>query len=194
MGHAAEGSGSGGKLRRSKVGKSLRNVCERTVIYFYDEIAPLLLQKQSVVVVAHPDTIKAIIQHVEKKDEKATEELEIVPGTALVYELGPDLSVRKSPILIRGKEAKSEEKPAVGPLPEKNLFWSKEMREMQIYSAEQIIVPEDAPGILKNYCKEVIRSNPADIIKFSREYSPFCYIESYRYFEKLLNSRGAGKK
>ena len=34
---------------------------------------------------------------------------------------------------------------------------------------EQIIVPDDLPSILKNYSKEVIRSNPKDIIAFSRE-------------------------
>jgi len=45
-----------------------------------------------------------------------------------------------------------------------------DIREMRIFSAEQIIVPDELPGILKNYSKEVIRSNPEDIIKFSREY------------------------
>jgi hypothetical protein len=53
-----------------------------------------------------------------------------------------------------------------------------DLREMRIFSAEQIVVPDDLPGILKNYSKEVIRSNPEDIIKFSRE-----------YFEGLLKNR-----
>jgi hypothetical protein len=44
-----------------------------------------------------------------------------------------------------------------------------DLREMRIFSAEQIIVPDDLPAILKNYSKEVIRNNPPDIIKFSRE-------------------------
>jgi hypothetical protein len=43
-------------------------------------------------------------------------------------------------------------------------------KEMRIFSAEQIEVPETLPDLLKNYSKEVIRSNPADIFKFSREY------------------------
>lgn len=45
-----------------------------------------------------------------------------------------------------------------------------DVREMRIFSAEQIVVPEDLPQILKDYSKEVIRNNPSDIIKFSREY------------------------
>ncbi len=53
-----------------------------------------------------------------------------------------------------------------------------DLKEMRIFSAEQIVVPDDLPGILKNYSKEVIRSNPEDIVKFSRE-----------YFESLLKNR-----
>jgi len=45
-----------------------------------------------------------------------------------------------------------------------------DIKEMRIFSADQIIVPDDLPAILKNYSKEVIRKNPTDIIKFSREY------------------------
>lgn len=45
-----------------------------------------------------------------------------------------------------------------------------DVREMRIFSAEQIVVPEELPEILKDYSKEVIRSNPNDIVKFSKEY------------------------
>ena len=45
-----------------------------------------------------------------------------------------------------------------------------DVREMRIFSAEQIEVPEALPEILKDFSKEVIRNNPPDIIKFSREY------------------------
>jgi len=42
--------------------------------------------------------------------------------------------------------------------------------EMRIFAPEQIQVHRDLPQILKNYSKEVIRSAPDDVIKFSREY------------------------
>ena len=45
-----------------------------------------------------------------------------------------------------------------------------DVREMRIFSAEQIVVPDELPEILKDFSKEVIRNNPPDIIKFSREY------------------------
>ena len=44
-----------------------------------------------------------------------------------------------------------------------------DIKEMRIFSAEQITVPDELPGILKNYSKEVIRKNPSDIIKFSKD-------------------------
>ena len=45
-----------------------------------------------------------------------------------------------------------------------------DVREMRIFSAEQIVVPEELPAILKDFSKEVIRSNPKDLVRFSREY------------------------
>ena len=53
-----------------------------------------------------------------------------------------------------------------------------DVREMRIFSADQIEVPQDLPAILKDFSKEVIRSNPKDLVKFSRE-----------YFENKLNER-----
>lgn len=54
-----------------------------------------------------------------------------------------------------------------------------DVREMRIFSAEQIIVPDEFPGIIKNYTKEVIRNGPDNIVTFSR-----------MYFEELLKERG----
>ena len=45
-----------------------------------------------------------------------------------------------------------------------------DVREMRIFSAEQIEVPQTLPEILKNFSKEVIRNNPEDLVKFSRDY------------------------
>ena len=45
-----------------------------------------------------------------------------------------------------------------------------DVREQRIFSAEQIFVPPELPVILKHYAKEVIRSNPGDIVEFSAKY------------------------
>ncbi len=58
-----------------------------------------------------------------------------------------------------------------------------DVREMRIFTADQIEVQEDLPSILKGYSKEVIRHSPEDIIQFSRQ-----------YFEELLKAEGYFKK
>jgi hypothetical protein len=45
-----------------------------------------------------------------------------------------------------------------------------DVREMRIFSADQIVVPEELPQILREFSKEVIRTNPEDLVKFGREY------------------------
>ena len=58
-----------------------------------------------------------------------------------------------------------------------------DIKEMRIFCAEQIEVPDALPEILKNYSKAVIRENPENIISFSR-----------KYFEKLKEERDKNKK
>jgi len=45
-----------------------------------------------------------------------------------------------------------------------------DVREMRIFSADQINVPEELPQILKDYSKAVIRQNPDDLVQFSKDY------------------------
>ena len=58
-----------------------------------------------------------------------------------------------------------------------------DIKEMRIFCAEQIEVPDGLPEILKNYLKAVIRENPENIISFSR-----------KYFENLKEERDKNKK
>ena len=44
------------------------------------------------------------------------------------------------------------------------------VKELRIFSAEQIIVPDDFPGILKNFTKEIVRNSPENVISFARTY------------------------
>ena len=57
-----------------------------------------------------------------------------------------------------------------------------DIKEMRIFCAEQIEVPDALPEILKNYSKAVIRENPENIISFSR-----------KYFENLKEERDKNK-
>ena len=59
-----------------------------------------------------------------------------------------------------------------------------DIKEMRIFAAEQISVPEELPGILKNYSKEVIKNNPSDIIAFSAAYFERLFEESTKSHHK----------
>lgn len=59
-----------------------------------------------------------------------------------------------------------------------------DIKEMRIFAAEQISVPEELPGILKNYSKEVIKNNPSDIIAFSAAYFERLYEETSKHHHK----------
>ena len=58
-----------------------------------------------------------------------------------------------------------------------------DVKEMRIFCAEQIEVPDALQEILKNYSKAVIRNNLENIISFSR-----------KYFEDLKAERDKNKK
>ena len=45
-----------------------------------------------------------------------------------------------------------------------------DVREQRIYCAEQIVVPDDLPNILKHYSKSVIKDNPANVVSYSAQY------------------------
>ena len=54
------------------------------------------------------------------------------------------------------------------------------VKEMRIFSADQINVPDEFPKILKDFIKDIIKkNNNEDVVKFSKE-----------YFENLLKERG----
>ena len=43
------------------------------------------------------------------------------------------------------------------------------VREMRIFSTDQIEVPSELPEILKDFSKEVIRNNSPDLVKMNKK-------------------------
>lgn len=64
-----------------------------------------------------------------------------------------------------------------------------DIKEMRLFSAEQISVPEELPLILKNYSKEVIRNNPSDIIAFSAKYFEHLREETKKHVDTVSRPR-----
>ena len=56
-----------------------------------------------------------------------------------------------------------------------------DVREMRVFSTEQIQVPPELPTVLKDFAKEVITNNPQNVIQFARQ-----------YFEKMMKDQSSG--
>lgn len=69
----------------------LEDVVERMLPYWYDFIVPDLLAGRRPLVVAHGNSLRALVKHLDGLTDDEVVELNIPTGIPLVYELGDDL-------------------------------------------------------------------------------------------------------
>ncbi|HEX4291329.1 MAG TPA: phosphoglyceromutase [Trebonia sp.] len=67
--------------------ESLRDVVRRLVPYWHDAIVPDLAAARTVLVVAHGNSLRALVKHLDRISDAAITELNIPTGIPLVYEL-----------------------------------------------------------------------------------------------------------
>lgn len=80
------------KIRRSwdypiPNGESLKMVYERAVPFFFSKILPLLKDGKNVLVVAHGNSIRALIKYFENISDKDISNIEVPFGSVLIYDL-----------------------------------------------------------------------------------------------------------
>lgn len=68
-------------------GESLRMVYERAVPYFLDKIMPLVNGGKNVLVVAHGNSLRAIVKYIEDISETEIENVELPFGGIFIYDL-----------------------------------------------------------------------------------------------------------
>ncbi len=71
----------------------LADVVARLLPYFYDVIAPGLLEGSTTLVVAHGNSLRALVKHLESISDTEIASLEIPTGVPRVYELDGNLEV-----------------------------------------------------------------------------------------------------
>lgn len=74
-------------------GESLQMTQERVLPYFKSNIQPLLEQGKNVLVVAHGNSLRALVATIEHLNKEQILALNIPTGTPFYYELAPDLSI-----------------------------------------------------------------------------------------------------
>ncbi len=76
--------------------ESLKDTIARVLPYWEEDIAPALKSGQRVLVVAHGNSIRALVKHLSGLGDQEIVGVEIPTGEPLVYELGPDLGTLES--------------------------------------------------------------------------------------------------
>jgi len=71
--------------------ESLKEVVARMLPYWYDTIAPQILRGRQVGIVAHGNSLRALVKHLDHVSEAEIVELNIPTAIPLVYELDGDL-------------------------------------------------------------------------------------------------------
>lgn len=83
------------QLRRSwdypiEGGESLKQVYDRAVPYYENEILPKLKAGENILIVAHGNSLRALAKYIEGIADEDIANLEIKTGEALVYEIGTE--------------------------------------------------------------------------------------------------------
>jgi 2,3-bisphosphoglycerate-dependent phosphoglycerate mutase len=76
--------------------ESLKDTLERVLPYWHETIVPQLVREQKVLVVAHGNSLRALVKYLDKISDEGIPGLSIPTGVPLVYELDRDLTVRVS--------------------------------------------------------------------------------------------------
>jgi 2,3-bisphosphoglycerate-dependent phosphoglycerate mutase len=76
--------------------ESLKDTVARMLPYWHETIAPTVKSGQRVLIVAHGNSLRALVKHLDNISDKDITELNIPTGIPLVYELDKDLKPIKS--------------------------------------------------------------------------------------------------
>jgi 2,3-bisphosphoglycerate-dependent phosphoglycerate mutase len=82
----------------------LRDTVARVVPYWNERIRPAVAAGRRVIVVAHGNSLRALVKHLDRISDDRIVELNIPTGRPLVYELGDDLEPRSSAYLGDAEE------------------------------------------------------------------------------------------
>lgn len=86
-------------------GESLQQVYERVVPYYQAKILPELQNKKNVLIVAHGNSMRALVKHIENLSPEAIEKVELGTGQVRYYKITRDGHVDDQKILTCGQKA-----------------------------------------------------------------------------------------
>lgn len=78
------------------LGESLKDTVDRFLPYWQDSIEPYLRKQKRIIIVAHGNTLRALVKYLDGVSEEDIVKLDIPTGVPLVYELDDALKPVKS--------------------------------------------------------------------------------------------------
>lgn len=70
-------------------GETLKDVYKRVISYYQDKILPLLQKDRNILVVAHGNSLRALVKFLDNVSDEDISQVEIPTGQVLVYQLDP---------------------------------------------------------------------------------------------------------
>jgi len=77
-------------------GESLKDTRERVIPYYTEHIEPLLKSGKDIIIVAHGNSLRALVMHLEHLSPEEILKKEIPTGTPYIYDLDGDLKVNSA--------------------------------------------------------------------------------------------------
>lgn len=74
-------------------GESLKDTAERVMPYYFKRIEPMLKEGKNILIVAHGNSLRALIMYLEKLSGDQIVKVEIPTGIPILYELDDNLNV-----------------------------------------------------------------------------------------------------
>ena len=76
------------------LGESLEDTVKRTIPYFEKEIMPLIKEGKRVIIVAHRNSLRALIMHLEHLTSEQIMKVNLPTGIPLVYEFDDNMQFK----------------------------------------------------------------------------------------------------
>lgn len=74
-------------------GESLKNTAERVLPYYYKRIEPMLREGKNILIVAHGNSLRALIMKLENMSGEEIVKVEIPTGAPILYELDNNMNI-----------------------------------------------------------------------------------------------------
>lgn len=74
-------------------GESLKNTAERVLPYYYKRIEPMLREGKNILIVAHGNSLRALIMKLENMSGEDIVKVEIPTGAPILYELDNNMNI-----------------------------------------------------------------------------------------------------